>query len=67
MKFKNKYIIATACGGGILVLFGALQRIMHHQNADLYLRTGFYAMMIAVAVFALKLLLKKDPNHFLNK
>lgn len=67
MKLKNKYIIATACGGGILILFGALQRIMHHPHADLYLRAGFYTMMIAVAVYALKLLLNKEPNHFLNK
>lgn len=67
MKLKNKYIIAIACGGGIFILFGALQRIMHHQHADLYLTAGCYTMIIAVTVYALKLLLNKEPKHFLNK
>lgn len=67
MKLKNKYIIAAAFTGGILILFGSLQRIMHHKDADLLLNAGFYTMITSVVLFTVKLLLNKEKDHFLNK
>jgi hypothetical protein len=67
MKLKSKYIIAVALAGVVLILFGSLRRITHHQNADLLLNAGFYTLIVAVISFTLKLLLNKENNHFLNK
>ncbi|MBN8688067.1 MAG: hypothetical protein J0M10_13665 [Chitinophagales bacterium] len=67
MKLKNKYIIAVALAGIVLILFGSLRQIMHHRDADLLLNAGFYTLIAAVISFSLKMLLNKEKNHFLNK
>ena len=67
MKLKNKYIIALALAGSVLILFGFFRRIMHHAGADFILKAGFGSLIIAVISFMVKLLLNKEKNHFLNK
>ncbi len=67
MKLKNKYIIAVALAGIVLILFGSLRRIMHHPDAEWLLNAGFYIMITSMLALTVKLLLNKEKNHFLNK
>lgn len=67
MKLKNKYIIAVALAGIVLIIFGSLRRIMHHPDAEWLLNAGFYTMITSVLALTVKLLLNKEKNHFLNK
>lgn len=67
MKLKNKYIIAVALAGIVLILFGSLRRILHHPDAEWLLNAGFYIMITSMLALTVKLLLNKEKNHFLNK
>lgn len=67
MKLKNKYIVAVALAGIVLILFGSLRRIMHHPDAEWLLNAGFYIMITSMLALTVKLLLNKEKNHFLNK
>ncbi len=67
MKLKNKYIVAVALAGIVLIIFGSLRRIMHHPDAEWLLNAGFYIMITSMLALTVKLLLNKEKNHFLNK
>lgn len=67
MKLKNKYIIALALTGSVLIFFGFFRRIMHHAGADFMLKAGFGSLIVAVITFMVKMLFNKEKNHFLNK
>ncbi len=67
MKLKNKYIIALAIAGLIIMLLGSLRKITHQPNANGLLNVAYYIIIGAAVLFLLKVLLNKDKNHFLNK
>ncbi len=67
MKLKNKYIIALAIAGLIIMLLGSLRKILHHPHANTALNIGYYTIIVASLLLLVKVLLNKDKNHFLNK
>lgn len=67
---KNKYIIVLFLIGLIIVIFGALLKIMHFElgffTGNLVLFIGKTIEVIAILIFIVKLFLDKN-NSFLNK
>ncbi len=68
---KNKYIIALFIIGSVIVIIGALFKILHFElgavDGNVLLTIGMLTQVIFGVIFILKLVFSKEDNSFLNK
>ncbi|WP_408075636.1 GldL-related protein [Flavobacterium rhizophilum] len=60
-------IIVLFLLGSIIMIVGALFKLMHWPNSQLMLISASILQVIAVIILIIKLLTNKDKNSFLNK
>ncbi|MDI1255780.1 MAG: hypothetical protein PSV16_06745 [Flavobacterium sp.] len=69
---KNKYIIVLFVLASIVVLFGALLKVMHYEfgavTGNVLLTIGMLSQILMALVFVIKLLFtSKEKDSFFNR
>ncbi len=64
---KTKHILGALIFGMVLIITGALFKILHLPGAAILLMIGMALEIVAALLFIVKLIKTKDFSNFLNK